>query len=63
MTLSVERGVYAGELVSLKTKAARRKVDLSARSLPRLSPHVCRVDGGRRRAPEVPPGPEASITL
>lgn len=32
MTLSVERGVYAGELVSLKTKAARRKVDLSVRA-------------------------------
>jgi len=32
MTLSVEHGVYAGELVPLKTKAARRNVDLSAKA-------------------------------
>lgn len=32
MTLSVEHGVYAGELVSLKTRASRRRVDLSAKA-------------------------------
>ncbi len=32
MTLSVEHGVYAGELVPLKTKAARRNGDLSAKA-------------------------------
>src|SRR2546430_5349710 len=32
MTVSVERGVYASELVSLKTQAARRKVDLSVKA-------------------------------
>lgn len=32
MTFSVEHGVYAGELVPLKTKAARRTVDLSAKA-------------------------------
>ena len=32
MTLSIAHGVYAGELVSLKTRASRRRVDLSAKA-------------------------------